>query len=233
MNQNDLRPAKQFAQQFGVKSVIYGGPGVSKTPTAANTSPRPVLLLSEPGALTLKHSDVPTFPAFTPAKLDEFFLWFFSSAESANFDTLIWDSASQGAEIILDELLSGKTSAGNDAHGKKAYGTMARKMMSYFTKLYFMPAKHVVLITKLDKSDDNGTIYKRPYFPGRELNVRVPHLFDLVMCLGRYNIPGVTPSPTTAFRCHESFDTMARFRAGNLAEYEPPNLANIFAKVMA
>lgn len=231
MQASDLSPARQFARQFGVKSVIYGGPGRGKTPIAAKTSPRPVLLASEPGMLTLKDCDVPTFPAFSAPRIDEFFDWFLLSHEAKAFDTLLWDSASQGAEAYLTAELSGTSKSGNEKHGMKAYGNMSRRMMEKLTKLYFMPEKHIVLIMKQQAFEVNDMIYYRPYFPGKELPVKVPHLYDLVMRLDKYMVPGFN-DPQTAFCTAEQFDSMGRDRSGNLDAYEPPNMGKIITKCM-
>lgn len=233
MNQSDLRPAHEFAVNFGVKLVMYGGPGSAKTPISVTTPPRPVVLMSEPGFLSIRKSTALTYPAFTSAKVDDFMLWFMNSAEARNFDTLVWDSASQSHEQRVDEELGGSSKAGNDVHGQRAYGVANRWMMGHLNKLYFMPQKHIVLVTKMQNFEINGGVYRRPYFGGRELPVRVPHLFDEVLQLGLFNVPGVTPSPTRAFLCHEQFDSQARDRSGNLMMYEPPDLSKIIAKCMA
>ena len=102
MQQSDLRPAKEFAQNFGVKALIYGPAGTGKTPLI-NTAPRPLLLACEPGLLSMRGSNVPTYPAYTAAKIDEFFKWFFGSTEVKNFDTIAVDSVSQMADIYLQE----------------------------------------------------------------------------------------------------------------------------------
>lgn len=232
MNQADLKPAQSFALNFGVKSVVYGKPGSGKTPICCDTAPRPVLMICEPGMLSMRKSTVPTWPAFNSARVDEFMLWL-ASPESKNFDTVIIDSVSQMAEKNVEEGLGGTSKGGNEAHGLKVYGAMSRWMMKLLNQLYFMPQKHVILIAKMQAFEQNGMIYSRPYFPGRELPVRVPHLFDEVLCLGDYSIPGVVPAPTKAFRCKESFDMMARDRSGNLAEYEPPDITKLIAKCVA
>lgn len=232
MQASDLRPARDFAQNFGCKVVIYGGPGSGKTPVSLTTATAPVVLMSEPGFLSVRKSDAPTWPAFNPAKVDEFFLWFHGSAESRNYQTLVWDSASQSHEQRIEEELNAGSKSGGDAHGKRAYGVANRWMMGHLNKLYFMPQKHIVLITKMQAFEVNGGIYKRPYFSGQELPVRVPHLFDFVLQLGNFNISGVVPSPTRAFLCQEQFDAQARDRSGQLNLYEPPNLAQLFAKAM-
>src|SRR5512147_1136630 len=101
MQITDLKPAKQFAQQFGVKTICYGPPGSAKTPTI-NTAPRPVLLATEPGLLSMRGSEVPTWIAPTKDKIDEFMKWFEHSSEAKNFDTLAIDSISQMCSIALE-----------------------------------------------------------------------------------------------------------------------------------
>lgn len=231
MQQSDLRPAREFALQFGVKAVVTGKPGAGKTPVAAKTSPRPLLLASEPGMLTLRDSNCPTYTAFNPAKVDEFMLWFKGSHEAKNFDTLIWDSASEAAEKFIQAEMGGTSKAGNEQHGMRVYGKMARWMYGHLTDLYYMPQKHIVLIAKMERLDVNGMIYHRPYFPGKQLPVQVPHLFDLVTILGDWNIPG--HGDAKAFRTKETFDYMGRDRSGRLAEYEPPDVSKIIAKAMS
>jgi hypothetical protein len=233
MKMSDLHPAKDFAINFGAKCVVYGRPGSGKTPICSQGVPRPVILMCEPGMLTMRTSTVPTFPAFTSQKIDEFFAWFLNSNEAANFDTLIWDSISQAAETVVDDCLSGKSASGKKRHGQEAYGEMGSTMMGYIQKLYFMPQKHIIMIAKHETIDNNGLAYQRPYFPGKMLPVRVPHLFDFIINLGLHNVPGQVPSPTKAFRCRESFDCMARARLDNINEFEPPDMGRFISKCMA
>lgn len=230
-SQSDFRPAHEFALNFGVKAVVYGPPGGGKTPVCANTVPRPVVVMSEPGFLSMRKSSVPTYPAFTPDKIDGFMAWAKGSTEAKNFDTFVFDSWSQSCEKKVEAELGGSSKAGNEQHGMRAYGKMARWAMEHLNDLYFMPQKHIVLICKQQAFELNDMIYFRPYFPGRELPVRVPHLFDLVTRLGTWNVPGV--GETRAFRTKEQFDQMGRDRSGVLAEYEPPDMGAIIKKIMA
>lgn len=232
MQASDLQPARNFALQFGCKAVVYGKPGTGKTPICVKTAPRPLLLASEPGMLTLRDSTCPTYTAFTGARNEEFFTWWFGSNESKAFDTLIWDSSSEYAEMLVREGMGGASKAGNEAHGMRVYGKMARDVMDKFTKLYFQQQKHIILIAKMERLDINGAIYHRPYFPGKQLPTAVPHLFDLITCLGTWNIPGVT-GEQVAFRTKETYDYTGRDRSGRLAEYEPPNVTSLIAKVMS
>lgn len=237
MNINQLKPASQLAQRYGVKSVIFGAPGSGKTPLI-NTAPRPVLLVTEPGMLSMRGSNVPAWEAYTPQLIDEFFDWLFKSKEASNFDTLGVDSISNIAEIILaDELRKVK-------HGMKAYGNMSERVMTIANALFYLPQKHIALIAKQGLIENGRqtilqggeVIYepimqKRPFFPGKDLNVKIPHLFDNVLHLAEATIPG-QPKPVRALRTKEIPEVFARDRLGNLNELEPPDLGLLFAKAM-
>lgn len=237
MQASDLKPANQLVRRYGVKSVLFGGPGCGKTPSI-NTAPSPVMLVCEPGMLSMRNSTVPCFEAFTAPKIVEFFEWFFKSREAAKFDTFACDSFSNVAEIILeDEKLKQK-------HGLKAFGTMAERVMKIANDLYYMPQKHMILICKQGLFDNGRTSYiennqvvyepvkqKKPWFPGQDLNIRMPHLFDNVFHMGEIAIPGQA-SLVKALRTRETPEVFSRDRLGNLNEFEPPNFTQIFAKAM-
>lgn len=225
MNQKDLKPASQLAQRFGVKAITYGGPGSGKTPLLM-TAPRPILCAVEPGLLSMRHSAIPTWEAYTRSKIEEFFAWFFQSQEAKQYDTLGVDSISQLAEIILiDELNPRK-----NKDGRAAYGKMSLATMELANALYYMPNKHIFLIAK--QGTEDGTGLKKPYFPGQDLNVKIPHLYDEVWHLGLHNVPGMQ-QPQRAIRTVQNFEYMARDRSGNLAELEQPDLTALFTKCMS
>lgn len=220
MNINDLRPAYELARQYGVKTVVYGPPGSGKTPIFA-TAPRPVLCATEPGLLSLKKYNIPTWGAFNAVAIEEFFAWFMTSAEARNFDTVGIDSGSQLAEIILED------ERPKHKDGRKLYGAMSLRAMKYFDALFFMPQKHVYIICKETTVDGR----KRPYFPGQDLNVKVPHRYDEILHCSLTQI-ATSPVPVKAFRTRETFDIMARDRTDQLNELEPCDLTALFQKCM-
>jgi hypothetical protein len=237
MQQSNLKPAGQLAQRFGVKAILYGKPGTGKTPLM-NTAPRPVLLATEPGLLSMRNSQVPTWDAFNPERIEEFFKWFFESKEAANFDTLGVDSGSQLAEIILAQ------EQNRQKDGRKAYGELSRRCMVYFDQLFFMPQKHIVLICKQTQAETGKTIVQangafnveftyqaQPYFPGNDLNVKVPHRYDEILYMAEATVPG-QQRPVMALRTKGTAEILARDRSGNLAELEPPDLSALFQKAM-
>ena len=221
----NFQPAGTWAQQYGAKCLVYGPPGAGKTPII-NTAPRPVMIACETGLLSMKGSTVPCAMATTPETIADFFQWLLTSHEAKNYDTICLDSGSQMCQILLNRELSGKSKSGNKVDGKAAYGAMANKAMEYFNQLYFMAEKHVYIICKCDETEP----VKKPYFPGQMLNAEVPYLYDEVLYLSLVNIQGV--GEVQAMRTKTSYDVLARDRSGNLAEFEPPHLTNLFNKIL-
>lgn len=220
VNQSDLKPARDYARLFGCKIICFGGTGSGKTPII-NSCVRPVLLACEPGLLSMRGSTVPTYYAENCGQVDAFFEWFFKSTETKNFDTLAVDSISFMADVYLQAAIK------NNKHGLAAYGEMATNVIKHLRSLYYTREKHTYLIAKENIVDN----VKRPYFPGNQLNVEVPGLYDFILHLGIKNVPVL--GMTKAFQCIETYDVMARARTGNLFEYEEPNVSKLVAKAMS
>lgn len=225
-----ISAAKEFAQNFGVKGVIFGPSGVGKTPIPLATAPRPLLVLHEAGAGSLKHITAPATQAFTIPEVENFYEWFELSKEADAFDTLIVDSSSELASIYLEDIMNGTSKGGNKVHGMAAYGDMAKAVNKILRKLYFRKWKHILLIAKQEIINTGGVNMRRPVWPGQQLNVDVPHLMDNIFHQAYYDIPGY--GNTIAVRCKGTFDTMARDRFGNLAELEAPDYGAIITKCM-
>jgi hypothetical protein len=224
MQMSQLVPISSLAQRFGVKSLIYGAPGTYKTPLIA-TAPRPVVLVTEPGMLSVRHlNNIPAWQAFTKERIDEFAAWL-DTPEARNFDTICVDSTSQVAEIMLEKAKAQYTD------GRKQYGFMSENTMKLINKLYYMPNKHVYLICKESAIETGNVKEKRPYFPGQELNVKVPHMFDEVLYIDYVSMNG--SQPILAIRCKATFGILARDRSARLNEFEEPNLTKLFTKCMS
>ena len=225
----NFQPAGNFAKMSGLKALIYGPPGSAKTPIL-NTAPRPILLATEAGMLSMKGSTIPTCYAHSPAAIDDFFKWLFHSNEPKNFDTIGIDSISHMSEVYLVAILNGSSKNGNKVHGQAAYGEMAKCVMDHMRPLYHLPNKHVYGIAKQEIAQVSGFPTTRPFFPGKYLNVELPHLFDAILRLAIHRVPGI--SDTLAFRCRQSIDEVARNRTGNLNEFEEPHFGKLVQKAM-
>jgi hypothetical protein len=235
MKLSDLKPAGTLAQKFGVKCLGYGPPGSGKTPII-NTAPNPLMLVTEPGLLSMRGSTVPAFEAFDVKAIDEFFKWLFGSTEPKKFDTICVDSTSQMAEINLLE------AEGKSKDGRAVYGIMSKAVMKHINKLFFMENKHIFLIAKEGTIEETVwnftgpipqkmTVMKKvPYFPGRELGVKIPHLYDEVLYMAQGVVPGQV-GEMKYIRTNGSSDVSARDRSGKLDNYEPQDLNYIFNKI--
>lgn len=226
MDIRDVRPVNSYAQRFGVKMVVYGPPGSGKTPLMA-TAPNPFILLCEPGAGSLRQvpNTIPGYMVTNATQADEFFLWWFGSSEAKQFDTLCVDSITHLAEFYL------KDEEPKHKHLMSAYGEMSKRTMKQLELLNDQQQKHLCLIAKMGWQDDGGTQTKSPHFPGKDLNIKVPHLFDNIAYLDRVLIP--KHGEQKALRNHPIIGIRARDRFGKLNELEPPNLTEIFRKSMA
>lgn len=230
MDIRDLRAASEHAQNFGCKTIIYGPAGSAKTPIL-NTAPRPVLLATEAGLLSMRNSNIPTYEAYSSQRVDEFFKWFFNSTETKNFDTLGIDSGSQMADIYLNAAMQGTSKQGNKKHGMAAYGEMATNTMDHLRTLYYTRYKHVYLICKEQIADVDFQSLRRPYFPGQVLPIDVPHLYDFIIRIAKTNVPGMA-GEQLAFQCNGTMNIMARNRTGNLNDFEEPHFAKLVTKAM-
>lgn len=237
MNQRDIVAAGTLANQNGVKGVFYGPPGTGKTPLI-QTAPRPILLVTEPGMLSMRGSNVPAYQAYTTARISEFFEWLSKSREADQFDTVGTDSASEMAEISLKE------SFARNKDGRKAYGDMTKQVSEWLDILYFLPRKHVYMIAKQGYDESVSTSFvggipqistqrrAKPFFPGQELPMKISHRYDAIIQIVKGDVPGVN-GPILHFKCKESATVTARDRSGKLDEYEEPNLSKLFSKAMS
>lgn len=230
MNINDLKPAKDHVQLFGCKAIVYGPAGCGKTPLI-QTAPRPLLLSVEPGLLSMRSSTVPTYLAHDAKSIDEFFKWFFNSPETKNFDTLAIDSGSYMADVYLQASLKGTSNAGNKKHGMQAYGEMATNTMEHLRTLFYVKEKHIYLICKEELADVEYQSLRRPYFPGKVLNIDVPFLYDFILRLAKTNVPGMQ-GEQLAFQCVGNMNILARNRTGNLNEFEEPHFGKLVTKAI-
>lgn len=225
-----IQPANQLAANYGVKAVISGPAGSGKTPLIS-TAPRAIVLALEPGYKSVRNMDFPCWNAINNLKAaEEFFEWLMGSSEAKAYDTVGFDSWSQLCELVLEKAKR------NNSHGLKAYGVMSEQIMKWANQLFYMPQKHVVMLCKAQVVEMPGPgndpiQFRRPYFPGRELIVQIPHLYDEFWWLDKFIVPGVN-GKVSALLTNDRSDTLVRSRSGTLSQYEPPNLTEVFAKAM-
>ena len=224
MNIKDLKPIGQLAGGYGAKILAYGQAGCGKTPLIA-TAPTPVVCVTEPGMLSLKGcKNIPAAACYSANEIEDFFKWLFSSAEVKNFESVCIDSISQLAEIILESEMK------QFKNKLQAYGEMSRKVMNIVNGLYFMKNLNVYMIAKLQKIQEGEGFTLRPYFPGQDLNVKIPHLFDEIFYIESKPSVG-NQKPTQLINTQVGFNFIARDRSGKLSPTEQADLTQIIRKI--
>lgn len=222
MQLSDLRCVRDLVQRYGVKAVVYGGPGTGKTPLLT-TAPHPVHAFAESAMLAIRTSTHPGYMINTYSRMKDYTLWACTSQEAKQFHTKTFDSISQMAQIILDEE---KEMGHKDP--RKSYMNMGDKMMQMMNWIYFAPDMNAIMLAKETILEIDGKKMYRPLFPGQALDAAIPHLFDAFWRLEWF--ADQKGERHRVIRTRENFSAFARDRSGNLAELEPPDLTYLINK---
>lgn len=209
----------------GIKALVYGKPGVGKTPFAA-TAPVPIILSAEKGLLSIAKMRTPYIDISSYTQLIEAFNWCTQSAEARQYWTFALDSMSEIIEVLLEEKMR------TQKDPRKAYGDIATegvRIARYFRDN--LPGKNVIIICKeeFDKDDATGTMLYQPKMPGKQLGPGLPYFFDEVWRMVSAEQQG---QRYNAICTRGNYQFVARSRSGNLADFEQPNATTIFKKIL-
>lgn len=207
----------------GVKILVYGQAGSGKT-FLAPTLPSPVVLSAEGGLLSIQASNVSYIEVKSMADLRDAFLWCRDSSESGPFASVVLDSISEVAEVVLQHEM------GKAKDGRAAYGEMNTVMHEMIRAFRDLPGKHVYMSAKLEKSQDEmGRILYNPSMPGKTLSQGLPYFFDEVLALRvEKDAEGISQR---ALMCDSDGLWAAKDRSGRLDAWERPDLGDIIQKI--
>jgi AAA domain len=209
----------------GIKVLLYGKPGVGKTPFLA-TAPAPIIISAEQGLLSVSKLHVPYIKIDNYRDLTEAFTWCMQSQEAKQYWTFGLDSMSEICEVLLTERKR------TQKDPRKAYGDVADEGLS--VARYFrdnLPGKNVVVVCKeeFDKDEQTGAMLYQPMMPGKQLGPKLPYFFDEVWRM----ISGEQGNQRfTALCTRGNYQFVARDRSGMLADFEQPNATNVFRKIL-
>ena len=209
----------------GVKLLVYGQAGAGKT-TLAPTLPNPIVLSAEGGLLSIQDAELPYIEITTMAELQEAYKWLAESAEAAQFESVAIDSISEIAEVCLNY----EKKVNKDP--RAAYGSMQEQMADIIRAFRDLPAKHVLMTAKLEKTQDEmGRILYAPSMPGNKTGQSLPYFFDEVLALRvEKDAEGVAQR---ALMCDSDGLWLAKDRSGKLEAWEAPDLTVIINKIGA
>jgi hypothetical protein len=209
----------------GVKCLLYGKPGVGKTPFLAG-APGPIILSAEQGLLSVSQYRVPYIHIDNYRILTEAFNWCMQSQEAKQYWTFGLDSMSEICEVLLTE----RKRTNKDP--RKAYGDVADEGLA--VARYFrdnLPGKNVVVVCKeeYEKDDATGAMLYQPMMPGKQLGPKLPYFFDEVWRM----VAGENGGQRYTSVCTKgNYQFVARDRSGRLAEFEQPNATAMFRKIL-
>ncbi len=209
----------------GVKLLVYGQAGAGKT-SLIPTLPNPIVLSAEGGLLSIQDAELPYIEITTMAELQEAYKWLAESAEAAQFESVAIDSISEIAEVCLNY----EKKVNKDP--RAAYGAMQEQMADIIRAFRDLPAKHVYMSAKLEKTQDEmGRILYAPSMPGNKTGQSLPYFFDEVLALRvEKDAEGATQR---ALMCDSDGLWLAKDRSGKLDAWEAPDLTVIINKIGA
>jgi phage nucleotide-binding protein len=161
----------------GVKLLVYGQAGAGKT-CLIKTLPDPIILSAEGGLLSIQGTGLQYIPIENMATLQEAYMWLLSSEEGKQYKSVVLDSISEIAEVVL----SAEKKIVKDP--RQAYGSMQDQMADLVRAFRDLPNRHVYFSAKLEKSQDEiGRILYYPSMPGNKFGQQLPYFFDEVLAL--------------------------------------------------
>lgn len=209
----------------GVKLLVYGQAGAGKT-SLIPTLPSPIVLSAEGGLLSIQDAELPYLEITTMAELQEAYKWLAESAEAKHFESVAIDSISEIAEVVLNY----EKKVNKDP--RAAYGAMQEQMADIIRVFRDLPAKHVYMSAKLEKTQDEmGRVLYAPSMPGNKTGQSLPYFFDEVLALRVER--DADGNSQRALMCDSDGLWLAKDRSGKLESWEAPDLSMIIAKIGA
>jgi len=214
------KPAK-LSQTKYINTLIYGESGIGKT-VLCTTAPKPLILATEPGLLSIMNKDVDVAEVLSLAKLKEAYNYL---KKDNPYETVCIDSLSELAQVVLSEYKA------VERDPRQAYMKMADEIIAIIRQFRDLPM-NLVCIAKQDRITDEltgRTIYG-PLFPGRMLKSEVPYQLDIVLPMRFHRSEGKT---YRVLQTEADIQYNAKDRTGKLDKYEAPDLSALFEKAHA
>ena len=157
--------------------------------------------------------------------LREAYQWLAESDEARGFQSVALDSISEIAEVVLNYEKK------NTKDPRAAYGSLAEKMTDLIRAFRDLPGKNVLFLCKQEKVKDeqSGAMLYSPSMPGNQLKNGIEYFFDEVLALRVEK--DADGNPTRWLQSQRDYNYSGKDRSGALAMFEPPNIADIAAKI--
>lgn len=219
-----LQSTRDASLANGLKVLVFGAAGAGKTRLCGTTGAKPIIISAEAGLLSLREHDIPVIAVSTIDDVQEAYSYLLTP-EGEQFDWVCLDSISEIAEVVLS------TEKARTKDPRQAYGALADQMADLIRAFRDLPGRNVYMSCKLERMKDevSGAVLYGPSLPGQRLAQQIAYWFDEVFALRVEKDPDGLPTrwlqtaSDTQFNCKD--------RSGALEMFEPPNLADIAAKI--
>lgn len=207
-----------------INALIYGESGAGKTRLAL-TCDRPLIISAEGGLMSLQGADIPYIEVTDIKTAREAVKY--ATQHAAEYGTIIFDSLSEIAEIVLADLMQ-KT-----PDPRKVYPEMESAVTRLIRQLRELPCSVIWIAKQTTVTDDAGRKSYAPLVPGQKFSDKLPYLLDLV---GRLVVDTVqkedgTVSHRRTLRFVPDGTFTAKDRSGKLPELCPANIQKIVERI--
>lgn len=219
-----IKTTASIQQQAKINALIYGESGAGKTRLAL-TCDRPLVISAEGGLMSLQGADI-HYIEVTDIKTAREAVKY-ATQHAAEYGTIIFDSLSEIAEIVLADLMQ-KT-----PDPRKVYPEMESAVTRLIRQLRELPCSVIWIAKQTTVTDDAGRKSYAPLVPGQKFSDKLPYLLDLV---GRLVVDTVqkedgTISHRRTLRFVPDGTFTAKDRSGKLPELCPANIKKIIERI--
>lgn len=219
-----IKTTASIQQQAKINALIYGESGAGKTRLAL-TCDHPLLISAEGGLMSLQGADIPYIEVTDIKTAREAVKY--ATQHAAEYGTIIFDSLSEIAEIVLADLMQ-KT-----PDPRKVYPEMESAVTRLIRNLRELPCSVIWIAKQTTVADDAGRKSYAPMVPGQKFSDKLPYLMDLV---GRLVVDAVqkddgTISHRRTLRFVPDGTFTAKDRSGKLPELCPANISKIIEHI--
>jgi len=220
----NIKSAKTINLQNGINCLVSGKSGLGKT-YLASTAPTPLVISVEGGMLSLNQHDIDVVECTNLDQIKEVYQFVSESKDADKYQTVVLDSVSEIAEIMLSEYTA------KVSDNRQAYMRLNQDMVKLIRSFRDV-SKNVYFIAKEGAIADESTgiIKYGPIMPGKALTNGLPFYFDEVMALRIKDAEGDKPS-YRYLQTQPCNQYHAKDRSGRLNAIEKPDLTAIFDKI--
>jgi|MudIll2142460700_1097286.scaffolds.fasta_scaffold00005_50 hypothetical protein len=225
----DIKSAKNISQDARLKMLVYGDSGVGKT-VFASGFPKPFVIASEEGLLSVAGQDVDYVSITSWAQLEEIYLHLLKTESKKTYQSVVVDSFTTLQQLALAYVLEQN---GRQFPEQRDWGMLLELMRRFMRQMADLPY-HIVFIclSGTEKDDLTGIVREKPSIVGR-MAAEAPAYVDVVMHLTvEMNRKGGEVSVTRFGIFQPSSRAVAKDRSGRLPTVmKEPTASKVIAKV--